>query len=113
MISEIPVDNTAEIKSSSEDIEDKEDDKETLDIIKLTCSLLLSCLHAWGVDLNIDRTCMKHLGLQVPGKELSYGTVGSSSTFMLLLPGWEQSIQQQVLYLAHILIRRINFHLSN
>ncbi|XP_063674628.1 WD repeat-containing protein 7-like isoform X2 [Bolinopsis microptera] len=95
VISEIPVENTAEIKSSSEDIEDKEDDKETLDIIKLTCSLLLSCLHAWGVDLNIDRTCVKHLGLLVPGKELSYGTVGSSSTFMLLLPGWEHSIQQQ------------------
>ena len=84
------------------DIEDNTNNRERLDGIKLTCSLLLSCLHAWGVDLNIDRTCVKHLGLRVPAQELSYGTVGSSSTFMLLLPGWEQQIQKQVIHSAFL-----------
>lgn len=62
--------------------------------IKQTCSLLLSCLHAWGVDLNIDRTCLKHLGLFAPLEPISYGTVSSNSTFMLLLPHWENRIEQ-------------------
>ena len=81
---------------STEENEDNDDTKDRFDVVKLTCSLLLSCLHAWGVDLNIDRTCVKHLGLMVPSRELTYGTVGSSSTFMLLLPGWEQRIHKQV-----------------
>ena len=43
-----------------------------------------------------DRTCLKHLGLAAPRHRIQYGTVSSDSTFMLLLPQWEQRIEQQV-----------------
>ena len=80
-------------------------DSETLlmqsDAIKHTCSLLLSCLHSWGVDINIDRTCLKHLGLFSPLEPISFGTVSSNSTFMLLLPQWEKRVEEQTPETVH------------
>ncbi|KAL5257997.1 hypothetical protein ACHWQZ_G012823 [Mnemiopsis leidyi] len=89
--SELSVEET----KTTEENKNGDDTKDKFELVKITCSLLLSCLHAWRVDLNIDRTCVKHLGLMVPARELTYGTVGSSSTFMLLLPGWEERIHKQ------------------
>ena len=50
--------------------------------------ILMSCLHAWGLDPEVDNICQTKLGLLRPKRLLSFGYLSPSGQMSLLLPGW-------------------------
>uniref|UniRef100_A0A7M5X173 WD repeat-containing protein 7 n=2 Tax=Clytia hemisphaerica TaxID=252671 RepID=A0A7M5X173_9CNID len=49
--------------------------------------LLLSCLHSWGLDPNLDELCKSKLGMLKPQKTLSFGLL-TRGRLSLTFPGW-------------------------
>ncbi|XP_071826245.1 WD repeat-containing protein 7-like [Apostichopus japonicus] len=56
----------------------------TLDIAQL----FMSCLHAWGLDSNLDDICLNKLGLLKPHDSVSFGLISHGAHMSLMLPGW-------------------------
>ncbi|CAI8021219.1 WD repeat-containing protein 7 [Geodia barretti] len=56
----------------------------TLNIVRL----LLSCLHAWSLDQDLDRDCEEVLGLVRPSRPVSFGLLSKGQCLSLVLPGW-------------------------
>ncbi|KAI8500808.1 WD repeat-containing protein 7, partial [Branchiostoma belcheri] len=56
----------------------------TLDIAQL----LMSCLHAWGLDLELDKLCLFKLGLLKPHIPVSFGLLSRGGHMSLMLPTW-------------------------
>ncbi|CAH1251801.1 WDR7 [Branchiostoma lanceolatum] len=56
----------------------------TLDIAQL----LMSCLHAWGLDLELDKLCLFKLGLLKPHIPVSFGLISRGGHMSLMLPTW-------------------------
>merc|ERR1711884_870411 len=50
--------------------------------------LLLSLLHAWGLDKDLDRVALNKLGLLKPKLSLCFGLVSKTGAMSLLLPTW-------------------------
>jgi len=50
--------------------------------------LLLSCLHAWDLDSDLDKACICQLGLVKPTRPVSYGLLSRGHCLSLVLPGW-------------------------
>ena len=44
------------------------------------CQLLLSLIHAWGVDAEIDRLCESKLGMLRPKHPVCYGLISKHGT---------------------------------
>lgn len=63
----------------------------TLDIAQL----FLSCLHAWGLDPDLDKLCMNKLGLLQPRCPISFGLISRSGHMSLMLPGWHKRFCQE------------------
>jgi hypothetical protein len=71
-------------------------DKSTLAAPTPSCSaalvaaqILMSCLHAWGLDPDLDRLCTNKLGLLRPRRPIVFGFLSRSGGHMSLsLPGW-------------------------
>lgn len=55
-----------------------------IDIIRL----MLSCLHAWRLDEELDQSCEEVLGLVRPSKPVSFGLLSKGGCMSLVLPGW-------------------------
>jgi len=49
--------------------------------------LLLSCVHAWGLDPSLDEVCITKLGMLRPLKPLSFGLL-TRGRLALMFPGW-------------------------
>lgn len=55
----------------------------------VAAQILMSCLHAWGLDPELDQLCTSKLGLLRPRRPISFGFLSRSSGHMSLsLPGW-------------------------
>ncbi|KAK9744711.1 WD domain, G-beta repeat [Popillia japonica] len=54
--------------------------------------LLLSLLHAWGLDNDLDTVCQIKLGLLRPMVPISFGVLSKSNHMSLLLPTWHNTI---------------------
>lgn len=63
----------------------------TLDIAQL----FLSCLHAWGLDPDLDKLCMNKLGLLQPRCPMSFGLISRTGHMSLMLPGWHKLFCQE------------------
>ena len=50
--------------------------------------LMLSCLHAWRLDEELDDSCEQVLGLVRPSKPVSFGLLSKGGCMSLVLPGW-------------------------
>ncbi|KAK6634492.1 hypothetical protein RUM43_011893 [Polyplax serrata] len=51
--------------------------------------LLLSLLHAWGIDMDLDKVCEGKLGLLRPMLPVSFGVLSKGGYMSLLLPTWQ------------------------
>ena len=49
--------------------------------------LLLSCLHAWSLDDELDELCEEVLGLVRPSRPVSFGLLSKGQCLSLVLPG--------------------------
>ncbi|XP_023310546.1 WD repeat-containing protein 7 isoform X2 [Anoplophora glabripennis] len=54
--------------------------------------LLLSLLHSWGLDHDLDRVCQVKLGLLRPMVPISYGVLSKANHMSLFLPTWHNTI---------------------
>ena len=55
----------------------------------VAAQILMSCLHAWGLDAELDQMCTSKLGLLRPRRPISFGFLSRASGHMSLsLPGW-------------------------
>ena len=50
--------------------------------------LMLSCLHAWRLDHELDGSCEQVLGLVRPARPVSFGLLSKGGHMSLVLPGW-------------------------
>ena len=48
--------------------------------------VVVSCIHAWGVDANIDNLCKERLGLLAPSAPISFGVLSQHGHMALHLP---------------------------
>lgn len=55
--------------------------------------LLLSLLHAWGMDKDLDMVCKSKLGLLRPMVPVSFGILSKSGYMSLLLPTWYSNLK--------------------
>ncbi|XP_026473359.1 WD repeat-containing protein 7 isoform X2 [Ctenocephalides felis] len=55
--------------------------------------LLLSLLHAWGMDADLDRVCETKLGLLKPMIPISFGVLSKGGYMSLLLPTWQNNLE--------------------
>uniref|UniRef100_A0A8V5GX07 WDR72-like alpha-solenoid domain-containing protein n=1 Tax=Melopsittacus undulatus TaxID=13146 RepID=A0A8V5GX07_MELUD len=56
-----------------------------------TARLFLSCLHAWGLDPNLDRLCLERLGMLRPHCAVSFGLLSRGAHMSLMLPGYARN----------------------
>ncbi|XP_058794176.1 WD repeat-containing protein 7 isoform X4 [Phymastichus coffea] len=56
--------------------------------------LLLSLLHAWGMDPDLDRVCEGKLGLLRPMVPVSFGVLSKGGYMSFLLPTWQSHLEQ-------------------
>jgi hypothetical protein len=54
--------------------------------------LLLSLLHSWGLDNDLDRVCHVKLGLLRPMVPISFGLLSKANQMSLFLPTWNSAI---------------------
>nr|CAD7423900.1 unnamed protein product [Timema monikensis] len=57
--------------------------------------LLLSLLHAWGMDPDLDRVCESKLGLLRPMVPVSFGVLSKGGYMSLLLPTWQAKFDER------------------
>nr|CAD7568431.1 unnamed protein product [Timema californicum] len=57
--------------------------------------LLLSLLHAWGMDPDLDRVCEGKLGLLRPMVPVSFGVLSKGGYMSLLLPTWQAKFDER------------------
>ncbi|XP_049847123.1 WD repeat-containing protein 7 isoform X2 [Schistocerca gregaria] len=57
-----------------------------------TAQLLLSLMHAWDMDPDLDKVCEKKLGLLRPMVPVSFGVLSKGGHMSLLLPTWQTSV---------------------
>ncbi|XP_023288986.1 WD repeat-containing protein 7 isoform X2 [Orussus abietinus] len=55
--------------------------------------LLLSLLHAWGMDPDLDRVCEGKLGLLRPMVPVSFGVLSKGGYMSLLFPTWQTQLE--------------------
>ncbi|XP_011310240.1 WD repeat-containing protein 7 isoform X6 [Fopius arisanus] len=55
--------------------------------------VLLSLLHAWGMDPDLDRVCEGKLGLLRPMVPVSFGVLSKGGYMSLLLPTWQTHLE--------------------
>lgn len=81
----------------------KEEDPRTIvDIVRL----LLSCLHAWNLDEDLDKLCEEVLGLVRPCKPVSFGLLSKGGRMSIVLPGW--GLRQKPQHMSQHSLNSIN-----
>ncbi|XP_014203336.1 WD repeat-containing protein 7 isoform X3 [Copidosoma floridanum] len=58
--------------------------------------LLLSLLHAWGIDPDLDRVCEGKLGLLRPMVPVSFGVLSKGDYMSFLLPTWQTHLEHAI-----------------
>ena len=58
--------------------------------------VLLSLLHAWGLDKDLDKVAISKLGLLKPKAPVSYGLMSKGGIMSLMLPTWKMKKNENV-----------------
>lgn len=81
-------------QSDSKENENLKTSKPTNSKIYEIAQLLLSCVHSWGLDPNLDEICKSKLGMLKPQKPLSFGLL-TRGRLSLMFPGWHVNHQTE------------------
>uniref|UniRef100_A0A8C2GRN1 WD repeat domain 7 n=1 Tax=Cyprinus carpio TaxID=7962 RepID=A0A8C2GRN1_CYPCA len=57
-----------------------------------TAKLFMSCLHAWGLDAELDEVCVSRLGMLRPHTPVSFGLISRGGHMSLMLPSFKHSL---------------------
>lgn len=61
-----------------------------------TAKLFMSCLHAWGLNGDLDEVCLNRLGMLRPHTPISFGLISRGSHMSLLLPTFKDSLLRRL-----------------
>ncbi|CAF0886321.1 unnamed protein product [Rotaria sordida] len=64
--------------------------------LSILSNLLVSLLHPWSFDKNIDRICQERLRLNRVNRLLSYGILSKNEHLTIVLPTWQQYLNDHV-----------------
>jgi hypothetical protein len=64
-------------------------------VVMTTAQLFMSCLHAWGLDLDLDRVCLSKLGMLSPKRPINFGVISRGGHMSLSLPGWFKRLNNE------------------
>ncbi|KAI2651660.1 WD repeat-containing protein 7 [Labeo rohita] len=61
-----------------------------------TAKLFMSCLHAWGLNGELDEVCLNRLGMLKPHTPISFGLISRGGHMSLMLPTFKDSLLRQL-----------------
>ncbi|XP_067340112.1 WD repeat-containing protein 7 isoform X4 [Channa argus] len=61
-----------------------------------TAKLFMSCLHAWGLNEQLDAICLERLGMLRPHCPISFGLISRGGHMSLMLPTFKESLLHQL-----------------
>ena len=71
--------------------------------------VLLSLLHAWGLDKDLDKVAISKLGLLKPKAPVSYGLMSKGGIMSLMLPTWKMKKNENVDFFTGIYVCYVCF----
>ncbi|XP_029025680.1 WD repeat-containing protein 7 isoform X5 [Betta splendens] len=90
-----------EDEEEEEEMRRREEKSKSLSLLEYnltmdTAKLFMSCLHAWGLNEQLDGICMDRLGMLRPHCPISFGLISRGGHMSLMLPTFKESLLHQL-----------------
>uniref|UniRef100_A0A3Q1CQ63 WDR72-like alpha-solenoid domain-containing protein n=1 Tax=Amphiprion ocellaris TaxID=80972 RepID=A0A3Q1CQ63_AMPOC len=90
-----------EDEEEEEEMRRREEKSKSLSLLEYnltmdTAKLFMSCLHAWGLNEQLDGICLDRLGMLRPHCPISFGLISRGGHMSLMLPTFKESLLRQL-----------------
>ncbi|PWA15997.1 hypothetical protein CCH79_00017736 [Gambusia affinis] len=90
-----------EDEEEEEEMRRREEKSKSLSLLEYnltmdTAKLFMSCLHAWGLNEQLDGICLERLGMLRPHCPISFGLISRGGHMSLMLPTFKESLLHQL-----------------
>ncbi|XP_017288410.1 WD repeat-containing protein 7 isoform X2 [Kryptolebias marmoratus] len=90
-----------EDEEEEEEMRRREEKSKSLSLLEYnltmdTAKLFMSCLHAWGLNEQLDGICLERLGMLRPHCPISFGLISRGGHMSLMLPTYKESLLRQL-----------------
>ncbi|KAM9322530.1 WD repeat-containing protein 7 isoform 2-T2 [Pholidichthys leucotaenia] len=90
-----------EDEEEEEEMRRREEKSKSLSLLEYnltmdTAKLFMSCLHAWGLNEQLDCICLERLGMLRPHCPISFGLISRGGHMSLMLPTFKESLLRQL-----------------
>uniref|UniRef100_A0A7N6ARL5 WD repeat domain 7 n=1 Tax=Anabas testudineus TaxID=64144 RepID=A0A7N6ARL5_ANATE len=90
-----------EDEEEEEEMRRREEKSKSLSLLEYnltmdTAKLFMSCLHAWGLNEQLDTICLDRLGMLRPHCPISFGLISRGGHMSLMLPTFKESLLHQL-----------------
>ncbi|KAG7221191.1 hypothetical protein INR49_017478, partial [Caranx melampygus] len=90
-----------EDEEEEEEMRRREEKSKSLSLLEYnltmdTAKLFMSCLHAWGLNEQLDGICLERLGMLRPHCPISFGLISRGGHMSLMLPTFKESLLSQL-----------------
>ncbi|XP_038589587.1 WD repeat-containing protein 7 isoform X1 [Micropterus salmoides] len=90
-----------EDEEEEEEMRKREEKSKSLSLLEYnltmdTAKLFMSCLHAWGLNEQLDSICLERLGMLRPHCPISFGLISRGGHMSLMLPTFKESLLRQL-----------------
>uniref|UniRef100_A0A7N8XH26 WD repeat domain 7 n=1 Tax=Mastacembelus armatus TaxID=205130 RepID=A0A7N8XH26_9TELE len=90
-----------EDEEEEEEMRRREEKSKSLSLLEYnltmdTAKLFMSCLHAWGLNEQLDGICLERLGMLRPHCPISFGLISRGGHMSLMLPTFKESLLRQL-----------------
>lgn len=91
-----------EDEEEEEEMRRREEKSKSLSLLEYnltmdTAKLFMSCLHAWGLNEQLDGICLDRLGMLRPHCPISFGLISRGGHMSLMLPTFKVRLSHQML----------------
>lgn len=86
-----------EDEEEEEELRRREEKSKSLSLLEYnltmdTAKLFMSCLHAWGLNEQLDSICLERLGMLRPHCPISFGLISRGGHMSLMLPTFKVTV---------------------
>lgn len=86
-----------EDEEEEEEMRRREEKSKSLSLLEYnltmdTAKLFMSCLHAWGLNEQLDSICLERLGMLRPHCPISFGLISRGGHMSLMLPTFKVTV---------------------
>ncbi|XP_063066632.1 WD repeat-containing protein 7 [Engraulis encrasicolus] len=90
-----------EDEDEEEEMRRREEKSKSLSLLEYnltmdTAKLFMSCLHAWGLNGQLDEVCLSRLGMLKPHTPISFGLISRGGHMSLMLPTFKESLLRRL-----------------